>query len=194
MDDISDIREYYDADLQHEDGRLEEHQLEFDITWRWLMQVLPERGHILELGAATGRYTLPLAERGYTLTALDLSAQVIELSRTKAQQAGLESRIDYIVGDARDLTCLGNTQYDAALVMGPLYHLVEGKERRLVLSQVYQVLKPGAPLISAFICRIGILGGLMNAGGYWINDEDEVEWVLREGFDPPDDPHGGFRG
>ena len=194
MDDINDIRTFYDDKAQQEEQRLAEHQLEFDITWRWLMQVLPEGGHILELGAATGRYTLPLAECGYNVTALDLSIQATELSRAKAQQAGLESRIEYVVGDARDLSCLGNTQYDAALVMGPLYHLVEEAERRLVLSQVYQTLKPGAPMISAFICRIGILADLMPEGGYWINEEDEVACILREGCDPPDYHRGGFRG
>ena len=78
--------------------------------------------------------------------------------------------------------------------MGPLYHLVKEAERRLVLSQVYQSLKPGAPVISAFICRLGILGDLMTEGGYWINEEDEVACVLREGCDPSHYPRGGFRG
>jgi S-adenosylmethionine-dependent methyltransferase len=194
VDDISDIRTYYDNTIQVEDQRLTEHQLEFDITWRWLTQVLPEQGRILELGAATGRYTLPLAEKGYTITAFDLSSQEIEISRTRALQAGLDSHIEYLVGDARDLSCLGNTKYDAALVMGPLYHLVHEAERHLVLSQVFQLLKPGAPMISAFICRIGILGDLMTEGGYWINEEDEVASILRVGCDPPDYHRGGFRG
>ncbi|MHB1357893.1 MAG: class I SAM-dependent methyltransferase [Anaerolineae bacterium] len=194
MDDISDIRKLYDDDPLHEDVRLDEHQLKFDITWRWLLQVLPDGGHILELGAATGRYTIPLAGRGYRVTAFDLSAQATELSRIKAQQAGQESHIEYLVGDARDLACLGNTPYDAALVMGPLYHLIHEADRRLVLEQVYQVLKPGAPIISAFINRLGILGDLMAEHGNWINKEDEVEWVLRDGRDPPDYHRGGFRG
>ena len=193
MDDIGDIRAFYDDDPQHEDVRLDEHQLEFDITWRWLMQVLPEQGHILELGASTGRYTLPLAERGLCVTAFDLSEKSTEISRVLAQQAGLESHIEYVVGDARDLACLGDIEYDAVLVMGPLYHLIYAVDRRTVLDQAYQHLKANAPIISAVILRLGIMGHMMANLPEWILQPNEVAWVLREGRDSPDYPKGRFR-
>jgi S-adenosylmethionine-dependent methyltransferase len=194
MDDISDVRAFYDNAPQLEEARLDVQQLEFDITWRWLMQVLPEQGHILELGASTGRYTLPVAKRGLHVTAFDLSAKTIAISRSKAHQVGLESRIKYVTGDARDLTCLGNVEYDAALVMGPLYHLFSAPDRQVVLDQTYRHLKNGAPIVSSIIQRLGIMGFIMANSPEWILRPDEVDWMLREGRDSPEYPKGGFPG
>jgi len=78
MDDVSDVAAFYSTDPERESARLEEHQLEHDLTWRFLDQYLPSQGTILEIGAATGRYTVALARRGYTVTAVDLSAVLLE--------------------------------------------------------------------------------------------------------------------
>jgi 2-polyprenyl-3-methyl-5-hydroxy-6-metoxy-1,4-benzoquinol methylase len=72
MDDVSDIRAYYDASLVEEE-RLTRHPLEEEITWLYLERYLPSEGSVLEVGAATGRYTRELARRGYRVTAVDLS-------------------------------------------------------------------------------------------------------------------------
>src|SRR5436190_15915246 len=80
-DDIRDIAAYYDSDPAREHSRLEEHQLEYELTWRYLDRYLPSQGSILEVGAASGRYTLELAKRGYTITAVDLSAALLEECR-----------------------------------------------------------------------------------------------------------------
>ena len=46
-DDVSDIVEYYNSSLESEHSRLERHQLEHDLTWRYLDQYLPPQGSIL---------------------------------------------------------------------------------------------------------------------------------------------------
>ena len=73
-DDVSDIAFYYNNDPDREHTRLERHQLEYELTWRYLDHYLPSIASILEIGAATGRYTLELAKRGHTITAVDMSA------------------------------------------------------------------------------------------------------------------------
>jgi hypothetical protein len=56
VDDITDIREMYNANWEKEDDRLLRHQLERDITWRYLEKYLTTPGmKVLEIGAATGR-------------------------------------------------------------------------------------------------------------------------------------------
>jgi 2-polyprenyl-3-methyl-5-hydroxy-6-metoxy-1,4-benzoquinol methylase len=89
-DDVSDIAVFYSSDPEKEHVRLEHHQLEHDLTWRYLDRYLPSRGAILEVGAATGRYTLELARRGYQLTAVDLSATLIETCRRRIADGGSE--------------------------------------------------------------------------------------------------------
>lgn len=71
MDAIDDIRAYYDKPECGEDSRLERHQLERDVTIRFLQDYLPPKGRVLEIGAATGAYTLWLAGRGHPVTAVD---------------------------------------------------------------------------------------------------------------------------
>ena len=102
-DDVSDIADFYNSDVAKEHNRLEQHQLEYDLTWRYLDKYLPAGGSILELGAATGRYTCELARKGYEVTAVDLSAALTEECRKNLAAEGLEERVRLLVADARDL-------------------------------------------------------------------------------------------
>lgn len=194
VDDIGDIAEFYDREPQAEDRRLGVHQLEYDLTWRYLNRYLPARGNILELGAATGRYTLELARRGYELTAVDLSPAELELCRMRLNEHGLEGRVRLIAADARDLSVVGEWDYDAILVMGPLYHLVVEDDRRKVLSNVFERLKRGGVVFSAWISRYGIFGELLKRVPEWIDDREDVESLLARGRGPDNRPPGGFRG
>ena len=193
MDDISDIKRYYDK-THDEDIRLDRHQLERDLTWRYLDAFLPFAGHLLEIGAASGGYTLGLARRGYRISAFDLSETLTEQRRAKLDQAGLGAQVTHHIGDARDLSEFRGQTFAAALVMGPLYHLVDENDRRLVLEQVYDLLRPEGVIFSAFICRYGILGDLMRSIPAWIEHQAEVRSVIEHGRDPEDWPRGGFRG
>lgn len=192
MDDLSDIVAYYDT--YDEPGRLDHHRLEFDITWRYLERYLPPGVEILELGAAAGRYTIPLAQRGHRVTAVDLSQGLTAIARERAQKAGVAGRIEHMVGDARDLRALVGRRFGAALIMGPLYHLVEEPDRRLVLHQVHALLAPGGLVFSAFIGRLGILGDLMANTPEIITRGEELASVLARGRDPETMRHAGFRG
>lgn len=194
MDDIHDIVAFYDQSLESEHSRLERHQLEHDLTWRYLKRYLPAQGKILEIGAATGRYTLELARRGYTVTAVDLSPALLETCRQRLTEAGLEGQTRLVLADARDLSEVGQDDYDAALLMGPLYHLVFEEDRRLALQEVYDRLRSDGLIFSAFISRYGILGDLMNNMPEWIVQQAEVRSVMEHGRDPDNPRAGAFRG
>jgi S-adenosylmethionine-dependent methyltransferase len=194
IDDVSDIAEFYSSDPEAEHGRLERHQLEHDLTWRYLDHYLPSQGSILEVGAATGRYTLELARRGYTITAVDLSAALIEKCRQNLAEQALERQVRLVVADARNLGAVTGTGFDAALLMGPLYHLVAQADRELALQEVSARLRIGGILCSSFISRFGIMGDLLKNMPYWIEDQVELRWLLYKGHRPDDYPRGGFRG
>ena len=123
IDDVSDIVALYNSAPEKEHVRLERHQLEHDITWRYLNRYLPPEGSILEIGAATGKYTLELVKRGYSLTAVDLSEKLLESCRKRLADEGLAKRVRLVVADARDLHEVEEKGFDAVLLMGPLYHL-----------------------------------------------------------------------
>jgi S-adenosylmethionine-dependent methyltransferase len=194
IDDVSDIAFYYNSDPERERCRLEEHRLEYDLTWRYLERYLPCQGSILEVGAATGRYTLELAKRGYAVTAVDLSAALIEECRKSIADERLERQVRLLVADARDLGPLAEKGFDVVLLMGPLYHLVAEADRKAALKQAYDRLREGGIIFSAFISRFGILGDLLKNVPGWIENQAEVRALLERGKRPDDSPPGGFRG
>jgi SAM-dependent methyltransferase len=136
MDAIDDIRAYYDKPECGEDSRLDRYQLERDITLRYLEEVLPPAGRVLEVGAGTGAYTLWLAARGYEVTAVDLSSALMDCCARKIDAAGLSDKVTCHVADARDLSSVLGTDFDAALLMGPLYHLTQRENRLRALTRV----------------------------------------------------------
>jgi SAM-dependent methyltransferase len=193
-DDVSDIAAYYNNDPEREHQRLERHQLEYDLTWRYLDQYLPPRGSILEVGAGTGRYTLELARRGYKLTAVDLSAALIEKCRKSIAGQGLEQRVRFAVADARNLGKVTRKDFDAVLIMGPLYHLIEEDDRKQALKGAFARLRAGGIIFSSFISRFGVMGDVLQGIPDWIEDQAVVRALLESGRRPDDAPRGGFRG
>lgn len=194
IDDVSDIAALYNGDPEREHGRLERHQLEHDLTCRYLDQYLPAHGTILEIGSATGRYTRELARRGYTLTAVDLSAALIEKCRKSIAEEGLERQVRLLVADARDLGEVSEKNFDVVLLMGPLYHLVVEADRKAALREAFERLREGGIILSSFISRLGIMGDLIRKIPDWIDDQVEVRSLLEKGKRPDEYPRGGFRG
>ena len=134
MDDLRDIRDMYNSAWDAESGRLERHQLEADITWRYLDRYLPPSGHLLDVGCGTGAYAFALAERGYRITAVDLAEELVSRCKSIAGELPRANRIDFQVGDARNLDGIRRGEFDAVLMMGPLYHLVVDADRTATLT------------------------------------------------------------
>jgi SAM-dependent methyltransferase len=194
MDDVRDIASYYNNDPEKEHMRLERHQLEVDMTWRFLDRSLPAQGSVLEIGAATGRYTLELARRGYTVTAVDLSAALLDMCERRIIEAGFAQRVQFVLTDARDLSLVETNDFDVVLMMGPLYHLFAEADRKLALAQAHARMRQGGLLFSSFISRLGIFGDIMQNVPDWIEKQDEVRSLLAHGKDPGSGPQTGFRG
>jgi SAM-dependent methyltransferase len=150
------IEGYYDRQPEYEWERLERHRTEFAVTERALCEHLPPPpATVLDCGGGPGRYALSLAQRGYQVTLFDLSTQNLELARRQAAAVG-EVLAGYDQGDATDLSRYAACSFDAVLLMGPLYHLLQLDERRQALSEAYRVLKPGGPLLAAFLTRYAV--------------------------------------
>lgn len=66
---------------------------------------------VLDLGCGTGNHALRLAERGYAVTGVDLSDEMLTLAREKADGAAAT----FLGGDVRDVEAGG--PFDAALLM-----------------------------------------------------------------------------
>jgi S-adenosylmethionine-dependent methyltransferase len=193
-DDIQDIHDYYNQAADSEENRLDRHQLERDLTRRYFADYLPPSGKLLEIGAASGGHTLWLAEHGWQVVAVDLSEVQLARLQRRVEEVGLSHQVDCCSGDARRLESVPESDFDAVLLMGPLYHLVQEADRRQAVQQAVSRLKPGGIMISSFISRFGILGDLLKNVSDWIEDEAEVRSIIEHGYDPPGFHKGGFRG
>ncbi len=164
------VENHYDDNPDYEWQRLLRHRTEFAVTLRALTEYLPPApATILDVGGGPGRYAIALSKLGYAVTLLDLSQSNLTMAQEKAVEAGI-SFADLLHGNALALPELTGGPFDAVLLMGPLYHLLEKTERKTAVSQAYQVLKPGGLIFAAFITRwAGIRD--MAAKGY-------PEWIL----------------
>ncbi len=116
------------------------------------------------------------------------------MCRKNLVDAGLEQQVQLVVADARDLSQVSETGFDAVLLMGPLYHLIQEIDRQAVLKQVFDRLRPGGILFSSFISRFGIMGDLIKDTPDWIENQAHVQSFIARGKRPDDFPKGGFRG
>ena len=190
----ADIKSFYNDAPLYEDDRLERHQIEFDMTWRYLDRYLPATGSILEIGAATGKYTVGLAQRGYRVTAVDISSKLLDMCRANLAKASVEQFVEIIEADARHLDAIHKHDYDAVLLMGPLYHLFTESARKEALQEAFDRLRPGGLIVSAHISRYGIMGNLIRIHPSWIEDHTSVQSHFDNGHIPVDREHSGFRG
>ena len=183
-DDVRDIREFYDKSVHKEHTRLDRHPIEKDMTWRYLDEYLPGVGSILDIGAATGAYAIPLAHRGYHVTAVDFSSSLLDVCAERAIEEHVGERITRVNADARDLSEIRKNNYDAALIMGPLYHLVHREDRELAVRQLYDRLTRGGIIFSAFISRYGVWADIMAKNPESIDSPSGAQLILDEGQDP----------
>jgi SAM-dependent methyltransferase len=85
------------------------------------------------------------------------------------------------VGDARELPDPDGS-FDAALLLGPLYHLTEREDRVVALREASRVVRPGGPVFAVGISRFAsVLDGVR--AGYLLEAEfrEIVERDLSEG-------------
>jgi ubiquinone/menaquinone biosynthesis C-methylase UbiE len=149
------VRRYYDERVDQEWERLEIHRMEFALTSRLLEQQLPPAAAVLDCGGGPGRYAIWLAEQGHDVTLLDISPRNVRRAKDEAAMRGLS--VAAVVGDATDLREFADASFDAALLMGPLYHLREQAERERCVTEAVRVLRGGGQLAASFITRAAVL-------------------------------------
>lgn len=131
-----------------EDGRLTSRHgsVEFLTTMRYIEKYLRPGMKVLEIGAATGRYSHTLARMGYEVDAVELVQHNIDIFRQNTQPG---ETITVRQGDARDLP-FRDGSYDITLILGPMYHLFTTEDQTQALSEAIRVTKKGGIIFSAY--------------------------------------------
>jgi 2-polyprenyl-3-methyl-5-hydroxy-6-metoxy-1,4-benzoquinol methylase len=142
MDDLRDVRAYYERDEERDRLTSGASRVEFERTKEILGRaLLPPPAVVADIGGGPGAYAIWLASLGYEVRHRDLMPHHVEHLRRDAEAAGL--RLEAEVGDARALD-LGGGSVDAVLLLGPLYHLVELEDRLMALREARRICDPAA--------------------------------------------------
>ena len=128
-------------------------QVEFITTMKYLhkyLEVLKKEKKeadisILDVGAGTGRYSIPLSEEGYDITAVELVKH--NLGRLKQKS----DKVKAYQGNALKLSRFSDEVFDVTLVFGPMYHLLEEAEQIQALKEAKRVTKKGGFILVAYI-------------------------------------------
>jgi SAM-dependent methyltransferase len=176
------IRAHYEAGAETDrliaDG---EPGLELVRTLELLDRYLPPPpARILDIGGGPGVYSGILAKQGYEVDLIDVVPLHVEQAKAASARqsyAPFRSRI----GDARELPDRDDS-CDAALLLGPLYHLPAREDRLQALREALRVLRSGGFMLAVGISRFAsVLDGLRT--GYLLESDFRkiVERDLREG-------------
>lgn len=163
------IKKHYDG--YDEDMRLvkdNSHSIEFITTTKYLNRYISKGDNVLEVGAATGRYSFYFAERGCDITALELSEKHIEIMKDKLGSKSLSMEV--VQGNALDLSRFEGETYDCILCLGPIYHLTNEVDRIRCIQECLRILKPGGFIAVAYISKFAHFVDMVKRDKDDIND------------------------
>lgn len=134
-----------------EDSRLlsKHGRIEFLTTTKYVEKYLKDGMNIMEIGAATGRYSHYFAQKGYEVDAVELVEHNIEIFKSKTQP---DEKISIKQGNALDLSDYPDNSYDVTLLFGPMYHLYTVEDQKKALSEAVRITKSGGYVFIAY-CR-----------------------------------------
>jgi ubiquinone/menaquinone biosynthesis C-methylase UbiE len=199
------IREHYNTGYEEERLSAGTSRLEFARTKELLQRFLPPPpAKVLDIGGGPGAYATWLAEQRYQVHLID--PVPLHVQRAAAAAKRVENPFTVALGDARRLD-QEDSSFDAALMLGPLYHLTERAERVQALAEAARVLRPGGMVAAAAISRFAsLLDGLVSGflgdprfdaiverdlrEGQHRNPTDRAEWFTTAYFHHPTELQG----
>lgn len=147
METLKVLTEYY-SNYDEEGRLLSRHgQVEYLTTMRYIEMYLKPGMRILEIGAATGRYSHALARKDYQVDAVELVQHNIDQFVVNAKPG---ERVTIRQGNAKDLSFFPDDTYDITLLLGPMYHLFTIEDQKQALSEAIRVTKKGGILFAAY--------------------------------------------
>ena len=150
----------YDEDLRLTKDRA--HNIEYLTTMHYIQKFLKPGAKILEVGAATGRYSLTLAKMGYDVTAVDLVPKYVEIMKKKGRRL---KNFKCMVADALDLSAFKDSSFDIILNLGPMYHMFHQKDKEQVVKETLRVAKKNAVCMFAYLSHASLITGYALSAG-----------------------------
>ena len=124
-------KRWWDVKAPREEEDVGDMSINRALRWREIERHLEGVETILDIGAGTGAFSIPLAQRGFSVTHLDLSPAMLEIARQKG--AGLPN-IRFVEGNAADLSGFSDRSFDLVLNMDGAISFSGSEAERAVLE------------------------------------------------------------
>ena len=98
---------------------------------------------VLDVACGAGRHAVPLAERGFRVTGLDISSQFLGEARRFAQEHRVS--VDWRLNDMRNLSF--QEEFDAALCFGNSFGYLSRNDTKHFLRRLSAALRKGARFV-----------------------------------------------
>ena len=133
----------------NEDKRLTRRHgiVEFTITMKYINEYLKDKNNpkILDVGAGCGKYSIELYNDGYDVTAVELVKH--NLMTLKKHNNNIKA----YQGNSLDLSRFKDKEFDIILLFGPMYHLIDKKDKVKALEEAKRVLKDDGIIFISYI-------------------------------------------
>ncbi|MCM1284231.1 MAG: methyltransferase domain-containing protein [Muribaculaceae bacterium] len=150
---MTELEAYYNK--FNEEKRLDTRhgRVEFITSMRYIHKCLeevsagraPAEMSVLDIGAGTGRYCVPLAKEGYAVSAVEPVRH--NLGRLKKKGGGVSA----FQGDARRLKRFADGSFDVTLLFGPMYHLKTWEDKLQALREAKRVTRQNGRILAAYV-------------------------------------------
>ena len=143
---MTELEKYYNKFSEEKRLTRRHGQVEYRVSMHYIHKYLSRMEHpkILDVGAGTGAYSVPLANEGYDVTAVELVQYNLGMLKLKG------SSVKAYRGNAMKLSRFADDSFDLTLVFGPLYHLFTMEDKVRALSEARRVTKPGGYVFAAY--------------------------------------------
>lgn len=117
----------------------------FESALDYIVERFPPRAftNVLEPGIGTGRIAIPLAKRGYRVTGVDISEEMLAFLKKRLVSSEKSSRVFYQRGDVTRLPFPDET-FDMAIVTH-LFYFIGDWER--AADEILRVVRKGNPIV-----------------------------------------------
>lgn len=142
---MKELEEYYGKFCEDKRLTRKHGQVEYRTSMKYIHEYLKSGDKILDIGAGTGRYSVALANEGYSVDAIELVKYNLGMLKAK------NSTVKAYQGTALDLSRYKDETFDVTLLFGPMYHLFTKEDKIRALSEAKRVTKTNGFILVAYV-------------------------------------------
>lgn len=114
----------------------------------------------------------------YNVTLTDITPKLVELAEKRAHELELTAHFNgFHVSDAREINHLKNEQFNASLMLGPMYHLQEENDRIKAIRELNRVTKKDGIVFVAMMSRFRHILTSLQFPDQW-KPNDQIDQIL----------------